>query len=456
MLRALIFLVKVGALVAAAVWIADRPGVVRIEWAAYTLTLQAGFFLLVAVAALLLAIFVYRVIQTFAEFPASLRRYMQLRRQEAGYKALAAGLAAVAAGDKKAALHQSNLTAKLLDKDKGLSLLLHAQAERLQGREDKAREIFLALTADKDAGFLGVRGLLQAALDRGEHQKALELGRQALKMHPRQPWILKLVYDLEIRLRDWASAKDTLARAEKAGALPAARALKDRLAVLIAQAQGDLAAGFPDKARGLLEQACRLGPDFVPAVLALARLHEAGGRWRKAVAVIEKAWRVRAHPDLEKFWEDLFAAQKNQTSRAPMARLAWFERLVALNPQSAESHLAAGAAAAGEGLWGEAREHFRKAEVLEPSARLYRLWIALERRTGANPRTIEVLHEKEERHGPERRWVCRDTGRVYEEWQPVALPHGSFNTMEWVFPGSQSPPDSVQAIAGPPASAFMS
>jgi hypothetical protein len=124
-----------------------------------------------------------------------------------------------------------------------------------------------------------------------------------------------------------------------------------------------------------------------------------------------------------------------------MARLAWAERLMKLNPQHPESHLVAGIAAAAESLWGEARDHFRKAEALEPSGRLYRHWIALERRAGGNPRVIDALQEKWDalirQDRAERRWVCRQTGRLYDHWMVLAPPHGTFNTIEWSFPGAQ-------------------
>src|SRR5262245_23719039 len=107
MLKALWFMIKVGVLTAAAIWIAERPGTVKIEWLEYTVTVHVGLGLLVVVGTMLLAIFVYNIIRTFVDFPKAYRRYSEIKSREKGYRALTLGLTAVAAGDAKAAVYQA-------------------------------------------------------------------------------------------------------------------------------------------------------------------------------------------------------------------------------------------------------------------------------------------------------------------------------------------------------------
>src|SRR5262245_32096214 len=124
MFRAFSFLVKLGLLVAAAVWIAGQQGTVKIDWGRYTVVFpHVGFFVLTVLVAILLAIFAYRTIQTFAHFPRSWRRYQEIRNKQKGLRALTLGLTAVAAGDKKTAKYQSHKASKLLPEDEGLPLL---------------------------------------------------------------------------------------------------------------------------------------------------------------------------------------------------------------------------------------------------------------------------------------------------------------------------------------------
>ena len=397
----------------------------------YTVKAQTGFFLLAGLAALMTVIFIYRVVYTFVDFPRSLRRYLELKRKERGYTSLTRGLAAVAAGDARVASYHAARTAKLLPEDTGLPFLLRAQAAKLKGDEETAKETFAALINNKDAGFFGVRGLLQLALEADDYDASLELGHRALRIHPRQPWILKLVYDLEIERRNWEDAKAILYRAERAAAIPSQQAASDRIAILLAQAEESRILRLRNKTSSYLQQAYRFHPYFAPAALALARFYKGQNNRRKAVAVIERTWRKNPHPDLAKFWDFLIPPNK---ANKPMARMGWYEKLAAYNPHAAESHLMLGRVALEEGLWGEARAHFEQAEKIEPSAGLYRSWMELERHASSRPGALNELQHKLAQHPLEKHWVCRDTGAIYEEWSPLAELHGSFNTIEWVYP----------------------
>lgn len=434
MIRALWFMIKVGVLVAAVVWIAERPGFVHLQWLNYEARIHFGFFMLAMLALLLVSIFAYNIIRTFVDFPQSFSRYLELKKHEKGYRALTLGLTAVAAGDTKIAAYQAFRAEKFLEDDAGLPLLLKAQAARLEGKEDEARKTFLRLLENKDAAFLGVRGLLQAALDNGEFSRALTLSRQALAIHPKQPWILRLVYDLEIRQREWAQARKTLQRAEKAGAIEALQAKSDRAAMYLAEAEDDLQNDRRDDALQKLENAHRSDPEFVPAVTRLAKMYVQFGKRRKAEKMVARAWKAAPHPDLAQVWDLLVPVKK---SPDPMARLQWFEKLGHLNEKSPEGHMAVAQAAMDEGLWGEARDHLRKAEALHPSAGVYKVLAALEEKSTGNDELALMWLEKAADAAPDKVWVCSETGRIYEDWYPVAMPHGAFNTIAWDYPHIQ-------------------
>lgn len=129
---------------------------------------------------------------------------------------------------------------------------------------------------------------------------------------------------------------------------------------------------------------------------------------------------------------------------------------MALRPDSAESQLAAAQVAGEDRLWAEARQYLVAAERLQPSARLYRLWAACEEAQG---------HFNEERRyldlavnaAPEKVWTCRETGRIYEGWTPIAAPHGAFNTIVWDYPrpglAAGLPGDILDVTAAPDAPA---
>lgn len=74
MIRALFFLLKVAAIAAIAVWVADLEGAVRFAWtdssgSDIAVTIHLGLFLLSALGIMLLALVLFRIIKGTADFP---------------------------------------------------------------------------------------------------------------------------------------------------------------------------------------------------------------------------------------------------------------------------------------------------------------------------------------------------------------------------------------------------
>lgn len=436
MIRALFFLLKVAVIAAIAVWVADLEGAVRFAWtdsagSDIAVNIHLGLFLLVALAVMLLALVLFRIIKGTADFPKTLARYKQQRNKDKGLRALTLGLTAVAAGDTKAAVYQAVRAQRLLPEENGLSLLLKAQAARLDGREDEANDNFIRLLENKDASFLGMRGLLQAALDRKDYGSALTIAREALKLHPKQPWILKITYDLEIKLRELDSALKTLYRAEKQRAISKEKAQSDRIAMLLYKADADVTEGNMHAARLKLEKAYGYDPVFIPTVIRLARHYLQHGKRRKAVSLIEKAWKVNTHPDLVPLWASAMPKSKGEKS---LEQLKWFERLLSLNTASSQGQLAVAKAAMESGLWGEARNYLKNAEHIRPSKKLYRLYALLEEKTTKDSSAVQEYLQRAADAPPEKCWVCHETGHVYDSWSAYAEPGGRFNSIRWDFP----------------------
>ena len=175
--------------------------------------------------------------------------------------------------------------------------------------------------------------------------------------------------------------------------------------------------------------------DNVQAVLLAAEYYNRQGQVKKAKALIEKAWKRCAHAAFVDVWSDLMPEKDRGDA---LLRLKWFQRLIALNDKNARIHVAAGLEALSASLWGEARTFFDKAEDIRPSKELYKALSDLELQASGNEELARDWLAKASDVQAERVWICRETGRIYEHWQPIALPHGSFNTIEWDYPiGSQ-------------------
>ncbi len=430
MIRTLLTLAKISIVLAAVIWVAEHPGRIKIEWLDYTLDFHIGFFLIALFVLLALGIILFAFTKGILDFPKTFARYKMITAKDKGLKAFATGLSAIAAGDVKGAARQAYRTQKFLDDGNPLSLLLKAQVARLNGDEAGASRAFIELMKDKNAGFMGVRGLLQNALERGDYDGALELGRKALKDYPRQGWILNIVYDLELKARNWAGAGKILVRAQKAGAITREKALSDRVAILLAQGLEYKNSGDNKAYMRALQKAYRIDTSFLPTALWKADAHIENGQYRAAVRTIEKAWKCAPHPELTQLWAKACRPPKNNNT---MARVRWFEKLLKLDPQSVEGLQAMASIMTQEQLWGDARRYLEMAEKIRPNVHLYKLWAKLEEKATGNEMAVCAWLEKAADAPREKVWICSETGRVYDEWVPVS-DQGLFNTIIWDFP----------------------
>lgn len=440
MIKALVTLVKIAIVVAFVVWVAENPGTISIDWLSYTFTFHVGFFLFAQLIMIALGIALFSFIKGLLDLPKNLTRYRDMTYKDKGIKALALGMTAVAAGDAKSAKYQAHRAKKFMRDDNPLSKLLEAQAARLNGNELDAARAFTALMDDRDSAFLGVRGLLQSALDHGDYKGALELGHRALVDYPKQDWILRIVYDLEIRARNWDNARKLIYRLEKAKAISPEQATRDRVAMLIAESEIVKEIGQEELYYKCLTKAYKTDPTSVPAILRLADLYIERGKKKAAISLVKKAWIANPHPGLTNIWERARIVPKavsDSSKPDPMDRVRWFEKLLAFKKDSVEGLLALANVQIEEGLWGEARKNLTRAEEIRPNKNLYKLWARLEGRATHDDGAVRMLLEKAADAPQERVWICNETGRIYKNWSPIS-DQGLFNTIIWDFPQGRS------------------
>lgn len=426
MLRALWFLLKVGLLAAAAVWVANRPGTIDIRWQGYDIHTDAAVAFLAAMLGVIFLLLTYRAVAGLFSMPKIWQRYRAHLRQQKGMKSLTLGLAAVAAGDSRLAGYHAHRTRALMPQDSGLTVFLEGLAARLKGDHESARRSFEILLSQKDTAFLGLRGLMQEALAQGKEAEAALLTDRATKLYPRHPFVLRMVYGIQLRQGHWTEAQKLLGKIERMHAMEPVQIASDRIALLLRQAEeAPVGQSLP-----LLKKAWRADHASIPAASRLARHYLDHGKRAAAVGVLEKSWAVNPHPALLPLWKDAAPLMKGDSAQ----RLRWYEKLIALQPSSADAHMAAASAAMDEQLWGVARQYLDTAGNLGPlPARFYHLRARLAQ-AQHRPDEAALMLRRAADAPIEKTWVCRETGNVYEQWSPVAAPHGGFNTIVWDYP----------------------
>lgn len=433
MIRALWFLIQIGLIVAGALWLLERPGEITLSAFGYTITAQTGLFLLALVAGALILFSLFRVLAAVFSIPSDVGGFFFRRKRRKGWRDVTRGLSAVAAGDARQADLYARRVKSALPEEGGIAQLLIAQAARMNGRDDEARSAYEVLMKDKDAAYLGLRGLMTSAVEANDSARALIYARQALAQFPKQDRILKTAYELEIKNAHWDEALNLLKRAEKIKTVTADQARADRVALYVLRADEAKKAGDDSLSLSWIEKAHKTDPFFVPVITRLAEIYKKNGKDRKIQGMVEKAFPIAPHPDLAVLWD--FLAPQAGDKKDPVRVMRWYEKLVSMNAQTDISHLAAARAAMTENLLGEARAYLKHAEKISTSPALYRLKAALEEKSGSDAATIRAVVEQAADAPPAKTWVCRETGRTYAAWSPIALPHGAFNTIIWDYPG---------------------
>jgi len=372
-IRALPALVVIILLIAVAIFIADRPGTVELDWQGWRVDTNIAVLALGVALLGTLAAGLFHLLRKLATAPTRYLRWRHERRREQGFRALTQGMVAVAAGDPEEAMKHSRRADALLA-DPPLTLLLSAQAAQLNGDHGAAKKYFSAMLERTETEFLGLRGLLMQALHAGDEAAALHLVERAKALRPKTPWVLHRLYHLRARAGQWVAAEAALAEAIARKAVENATGRHHRAVLLHEQSREAEAAGDVARAATLADKALSYDRGFAPAAIHLAQLQKGQSHARRAIRTLLTAWREAPRPDLAQAFTDLFADE------TPLQKVKRLETLAAANPSHLESSLALAAAALDAKLWGEARRHLMAAGAggPDPGPRLCRLMAQLE------------------------------------------------------------------------------
>ena len=453
MLRALYTFLIIAILSAIAIWLADNPGELVMHWRGYEI--RTSFVIGVAAMALaaFIALFVYRIIVSFIETPASVSAFLEKRRQQKGFLALSRGMVAVAAGDAGDAKRYAAQAHKLLDAPP-LTLLLAAQAAQLEGDEAGATKYFEQMLAAPETEFLGLRGLFIQARRAGDRDKALGHAKRAFALRPQTPWAAQAVFEIEAAEEDWDGALATLDRTVSAKLIPRNDARRRRAVLLAAKAMtaeeaarmqtGEARDAALHEAAKLAGEAVSLEPQFAPVVALAARLLAATGKFRKGAKLIEDAWRSEPHPDLADVWLDMIESETGYDRAARAANLA------ARNPDHIESRILVARGAIGARDWKAARAalsaYAGPAASEAPTQRICELMAEIEEgefgdRGAARGWLTRALHAPED---PQ--WI--GTGYRSHRWSPINPATGEFDGLSWTVAAS-APAATLAAAEAP-------
>lgn len=413
MRRVFLFLIVAIAFIAGAWLLASVPGRVNATVGSFEFETSAPVAILAVILLVLAVIILLRVITGLARIPRSGAGWRRRQRVRAGEAAVTRVLVALAAGDQAGARKQARRARQLLG-DSPQVLLLLAEASRLAGREDEANEAFRSLTRQKDARFLGLRGLLRQAIDRRDWAEALTIANQAEAVRPGTTWLRQQRAELALQTENWSEALDLIGQ--------------DARRTVYYTAAAD-AEPNPVRALGYAKQAWKEDPTFPPAVLAYARRLRVDGNERRARACVTDAWRRAPHPDLAEF---ILAQEPDKASRYEAAKL-----LTQRNETNPESRLLLARTALEAGFVSDARNQIEavRAEGFN-QRRVYLLLAEIEEQERGDTEGGRLAQRDALRLAasadPDPHWQCASCHADHVTWQPKCSSCGGVATLRWV------------------------
>lgn len=376
MIRGLWFFLQLAVLVVAAVWLAEQPGSVSIQWRGWLVETSAGVLILLVIVLAMVLRLVWRLWRTIGGTPHLIGRFRRSRRRNRGYVALVRSLAAIAGGEGAVALRHASEAEEI-----GEPVVAHlaaAEAAELAGDMPRAEAEYRRLEDRPDTALIGLRGLIGLAERRGDFGRAKELAAQARRTAPKSPWAARKLFELECKSGAFADAEKTLSDAAKLGAFPSSDSDKLLAQLLFARGAAADAAGRSADALADAGRAHELDPGLTAAGILAAGLLARAGRIPAAERVLERAWAAAPDSALARAWMGLAPAGD------VTARLRQAERLYAANRNSAEGRLTLAEAELAAGRWAEARAHLSALSSLPVTRRYCRLMAYLESASGNN------------------------------------------------------------------------
>ena len=376
MLRlAFLLIVAVAAMLASWQIVTTDPGSVQINWFGTEITTSALFGLLVLVVLLAVSLPALRFVMFLMDAPGRLGKAGERARVRRGQEALALGLIAAEAGEFEDARRHADKAENLIDEPR-LAMLLQARTAEVGGDTAGAERAYSGMLQHEDTEVLGRKGLMAAALKRGDRTAARAHAEGALKASKTAIWPFQYAFDLAVQAADWEAAIETLEQGDKRKLVEDKVAKRRRAVLMAAQAAKLERERRPDKAAEMAQRAFRMAPAFAPAGALAARLLAGEGKPERAAAILEEAWENGPHPALAHAYRDLAPGESRDERAGRMAGLAEKRR------DQRESKIVLAELAMERGDWGAAQASLEDAYRENPSSRICILFAQVARGRG--------------------------------------------------------------------------
>jgi HemY protein len=373
------------------------------------------------------------------------------RRARAAERALVRGHVAAAAGRASEGLKSAVKAQKIGGSSSVAALVLSAEAAEAADRPDLAIDAYETLAADPTTRFLGLKGQLRLALKEHKSDQARQLATEAFALEPGSAVCADALIALAANQGDFATARQVVDTALRAGGYDRATAKRRRGLICYAEAEGLLAQGTlsaADKARyrDLAVEAVELALDAPAFAIAAAKAEAAMGHLDAGLKILGDAFSLRPHPDLAAAAALLGTSTggtANGPAPSPSLVKARIDQLTRRRPNHVESKLAIARAALDHDDYTHAAEALAPLVTKDAKAGTYglsfRASLLMARLVRDGHTTSEPAARREAaswlaqaEHGVrDDLWRCRQCGEQLRDWHAACPRCGAFDSFEW-------------------------
>ncbi|MTI16825.1 heme biosynthesis protein HemY [Rhodobacteraceae bacterium RKSG542] len=438
MIRVLFYLAIIFVLALGGAWVAERPGIVTLDWEGYRIQASLMISLIALLAVVVVCIVVWGIFRFIVHSPGMTSRYFKRRRKDRGFDALSRGLLALGAGDSNRARKFGMEADKLLKGNEPAAKLLLAQSAQMSGNSEESRKRFEAMLEDNRSRAVGLHGLFIEAEREQEPEAARHFAEQASEMVPGLKWAGRAVLGYQAVSGDWDAAIKSLERNYSAKMIDKKTYRRHKAVLLTARAL-ELENQSPDQARPMAKEAHGLAPDLVPAALVAARLFSRRGDYRKASKMLEATWKLSQHPDIPEAYSHV------RPGDSALDRLNRVKHLASLRSHSTEGALALAEAAMNSKEFDLARDKLKSVLRSEPSQRAFLMMADLEEAEHGDEGRVREWLSRAVRAPHDKVWYA--DGVVSAHWAPVSPKTGRLDAYEWRVPeGEEVKGEQIEAI----------
>lgn len=234
----------------------------------------------------------------------------------------------------------------------------------------EAEQCFMALIAQPGTFFLGLKGQIRAAIERGDFNKAYDLLKRAEKDFSSSPWVLKHFLALARKQKKFIDAEKTALRLDDLGYITKDQSKKQLAYIEYQEALQPKIS--QEQKETYLRQAHYLDPSLTQVSEMLAELLHEQGHYAQALSILQATWDHAPTQTLGDLYLKILS---------PKNEGAAFEKVkefVKKNPKNPESLLLLARIGLKAKLWGETRAALKQLIEKHPTAVAYQLMAHLE------------------------------------------------------------------------------